>query len=274
MFLVKSMPFKRNANAVFTILILSLFVIPAKAQFLLDGFPAEKNKTTLALNTGYSGFGQYYAAPGKVGIGRKTAIVGLYGSYHLNDYIKFAASVPYLNVLGRDNQGLQDAFVQLQIMPYAKNGFQFYVLSGYGIPLSDYSTESAYSIGQQAEILSFGGGLQYTDKNYFSSFSYQFQNKSAPTPIAHQSQVRLGYFQGPYFFAFNYDLQSSDGGSDYRDGTSRPFTTLGTGYHKLGLTAYKRLSDHWGVSANLSQVVAGRNVGQATDFFIGIIWNN
>lgn len=257
------------------LLLLILSSLHTKGQFLVDGFKPEARTINLGLSSGISHFRNFYAAPGKVFIKRTTVINSLYLSAAPTTYLRVAANIPYFNVISGETNSFQDAVVQVQgISPYSLLNLRPYLLFTYSQPLQNYETEIADAIGQQAFIRGYGGGLQWTKDNYFASLSFQAQDKNPPTPSANQYQFRGGYFKNTWFYSLNLDIQKANGGSDYRDGNRQPFTTLGAAFTKLSATTYKRLSNQFGVSVSVGQVLAGRNVGQSTDLFIGLIWNS
>jgi len=254
-----------------TVILLTLTFLTCKAQFLADGFKKEQGDVTIGLSAGKQSWGTYYAADKNVGISRKSTIVSSYVSINPLTSLRIAASLPYIKVTKTDVKGFQDVFAQVQYMPLRTNNWTAYVLFGYGAPVSDYATESATAIGQQAVVRSYGLGAQYTQSWWFVSASFNHQEKNFPTPNAKQAQLKGGIFKGKWYGALRYDLQYSIGGSDYRDGTFRPFTTLGSGYSKISADVYRRLNKIFGVSISLSQTVAGRNVGNSTEAYVSFI---
>ncbi|TXC78639.1 hypothetical protein [Luteibaculum oceani] len=244
-------------------------------QFLLDGFKSNSGEFTVAASSGVQHFKRFYAAPGKVGVKRSTQINSLYFSGNLTNFLRIAGSLPHFRVIKSDVSSFQDATVQAQLIsPYSLWGLRPYFIYTYSQPLSSYATETATAIGQQAFVRGYGGGLQWTGKQYFAALSYQAQDKNPPTPSANQYHFRGGYFQNAWFYSLTLEIQKAIGGSDYRDGSRQPFTTLGADYTKLSTTVYKRITNQFGISANIGQVISGRNVGQSTELFIGLVWNS
>lgn len=249
-------------------LLLSSF---SRAQFLCDGFQAQAGQGVVAWSNGLSKFNKFYARDGQRGIGRTAFASSLYANYAPIKQLKVATVLPYISVKDQEQGGLQDAFIQLQFIPLSFNNTQIYFLSGYGLPLSDYETESAFSIGQQAEVFAFGFGLQKQWSKTFINAAYQYQTKSNPTPPAYQWQLKGGYFSGPWFLALRLDSQKSTGGSNYPDPNGQPFTSLGVDFTKISAEAYRHIKGPWGLSASLGQTLSGRNTGNTLDIYIGII---
>ncbi len=244
-----------------------------KGQFLVDGFQQQPKSVVAGLSTGINTWSEFYSAEGKVGLARETWISSLYASVNPIKSLRIAASIPYFEVRDKGIKKFQDVFVQAQYMPYNYKGITPFLLFGYGAPLTSYRTEIGNAIGQQAVLRGYGGGVQYTAKKWFGSAMFQYQDKNLPVPDARQWQLRTGYFAGKWFSALRFDYQASVGGSDYRDGTNRPFVTLGAGFSKLSLDVFYRLQKNLGVSGSFGQTLDGRNVGTATEYFIGIFWN-
>lgn len=241
------------------------------AQFLVDGFPKEKGDVTIAQSIGYASWDKYYAFDKKVDIAREATVLNSYLSVNPIKSLRVAASVPHIKVKGSDIQSFQDVFIQAQWMPLNKNGWSAYAIFGYGAPLATYETEIEKAIGQRAVIRSYGIGGQYTASFWFANVAYQHQEKNTPTPNAKQLQLKAGLFKNNWFVAAQYDKQYSIGGSDYRDGTFRPFTTLGSGYDKVGVNVYRKILQGLGASLGFYQTVNGRNVGNTSEVYFSVI---
>lgn len=255
----------------FTVLLLAQ--LNSSAQFLVDGFQQPKQSAIVGVSSGINSWSSFYSDQGEVGLQKKTWISSLYVSVNPIASLRIAANIPYFQVIDKNVKKYQDIFIQAQWMPISLNGFTPFLLFGYGEPLAEYRTEIGNAIGQQAVVRAYGFGTQYTQSNWFASFMFQHQSKNFPVPDANQWQLRSGYYKGNWFGAIRIDHQTSIGGSDYRDGTNRPFTNLGAGYTKISLDMYQRLTKNIGLSASVGQTLNGRNVGKAFEFFLGVIWN-
>ena len=255
----------------FLCLFISTLYSKGKAQFLVDGFQKEQGDVVLAAGAGFQSWKKFYAFDGNVGLSRKSTIYSGYLSINPIKQIRIAGSLPFIKVDGSNQGSFQDIFIQAQYLPFTYKGLSPYAILSYGAPLRPYETESAIAIGQQAMIRAYGLGLQYTKNWWFVSAAFQHQEKSKPTPNAKQAQFKVGAFKNKWFAALRYDIQYSTGGSDYRDNTFRPFTTLGSGYNKLGLDVYRRLNNFLGASISVNQTLSGRNVGNSTEVFISLI---
>ncbi|MGB0166206.1 MAG: hypothetical protein ACPF8V_05065 [Luteibaculum sp.] len=258
---------------IFALLLFLLFSCPSYSQFLVDGFRQPKQSAIIGLSTGVNSWDSFYSAKGEVGLQKKTWITNTYLSLNPIQSLRIAANIPYLSVIDKDVNSFQDLFVHAQWMPIQLAGFSPFLLFGYGEPLNTYQTEIGNAIGQQATLRAYGFGIQYTLGNWFGALAYQHQDKNQPVPDANQWQIRGGYFKGKWFAALRMDHQTSVGGSNYRDGSNRPFTTLGADFTNLSVDLYRRVFKNLGFSATIGKNLGGNNVGNSMEYFFGIILN-
>ena len=97
-----------------------------------------------------------------------------------------------------------------------------------------------------------------------------------PVPSSYPFAVKVGWAKEKQYIEIWYDQQFAIGGNDYHnnkfEGASYSFRTFGVSYGKLGVTYYKPFKNkHSGMSAGLSYVIWGRNIGQAIIASVGYV---
>jgi hypothetical protein len=289
---------KRN---LITCLLLSAIQFAAKAQTDIDALMMAKNNFCLGATYSHSSFENYWEGSLKrdnQNLGTvSTNMYSIMGNYGITDKLNVLFGLPYITTkasagtLHRSN-GIQDFSAWIKWMPVEKkltsnSVFSLYALGGFSTPSTGYQADYLpLSIGLHSTTFSGRLMVDYQNHDFFATASgtYQYRNNikinrtsyyttemhltnEVEMPDVASYNVRTGIrtFRviAEAFFQQNYTL----GGFDIRRNDmpfpSNKMNTSLLGVHvKYVLKKIPALS----LEAGGSYVVAGRNVGQATEF--------
>ena len=253
----------------FFIIIISLwFSFSLAAQPAVDGFMKGKGNIDVVGGLTFDSFLKFHASDGLASLSRTTTSASVFASAGITKWLDAQINIPYV-MTASNWSNLQDISVFLKgrfLNKTLKKGtFYSLVATGFSTPISNYPTQGLNAIGQQATAVDVRLVMQYFANNgWFGMLQVGFTGRSTPTPTSVPVAVKIGKAANNYYFDIYYDFQNAEGGSDYRDGTNRAFTTLGVSYHKLGGTFYKPFNEgKRGIALGAYSVLAGRNVGQS-----------
>lgn len=259
----------------FTILI-SFFV---NSQPAVDGFMKGKSNLDFALGGSFENFGLYFGALNEtVPIKRSTAAVNIFMAAGITDWLDVQVNAPYVSTKP-EFSGMQDfsSYLKFSILnKYYESGAQLRVMLavGYSFPMTDYNTENLFSIGQQAEAIESRLIVQVMRSNgFFMMFQGGYSDRQDPVPSSYASTLKVGWAKAERYIDIWYDQQIAVGGNDYLNysneiketgSTDITFTSLGVSYGKIGATYYRPIGESIGFAVGFSQVIWGRNIGQAS----------
>lgn len=248
------------------------------AQSAVDGYMKGKGNLDVVPGVSFENFSDYFGRLNELTTIKRTSIsVNLYSAMGITNWLDAQISVPYVFV-DEDNNGMQDFSAYLKgaiINKQCKSGTRFRLMISVGtsFPMSNYETESAYSIGQQAKALDGRIIIQITKPNgFFIMGQGGYTNRDEPVTSSYPAAIKIGWAKADYYIDFYYDQQIAIGGNDYLDygqekkdfgQTNITFQSLGVSYGKIGLSYYKPFKNNSGISFGGSYVLWGRNVGQA-----------
>ncbi len=252
------------------------FVLPIKAiaQPTVDGFMKGKGNLDLVGGLTFDTFSKFHAAGSLISLGRTTTSASVFASAGITNWLDVQVNLPYV-MTASNWSNLQDVSVfakgKFLNKSLKKGTFSALIVGGFSTPITNYPTQGLNAIGQQATATAAAAAaaarlvMQYFANNgWFGMIQGGFTSRSNPTPASIPVAVKIGKAANNYYFDIYYDIQNAKGGSDYRAGKNRAFTTLGVSYHKLGGTFYKPFNEgKMGVAFGAYSVLAGRTVGQS-----------
>lgn len=201
--------------------------------------------------------------------------MNIFIAHGLTDYLDILASVPYISNGGQES-ALQDGslFIRAKLLEFnlLSVNTRFMIGAGYMLPLSDYKTESANAIGQQAESKELRALVQFEKDAYFLLIKGGYSFRNEPNTDALQFVSKLGIAKEKYYADLFVEYLKADGGSDYpliNEGTTSSFQELGVGFLRIGVNGYKPLTNHLGIVGGLAYTLDGRNIGKTIRFSIG-----
>lgn len=295
-----------------TLLLATLLVAGATptlhAQSLVSGFMAGKGHGSVVVSGTVEQYTSAYLAPEKVSgvpVFREVHVnsVNLYGTYGLTDKIDAIVSLPYIQSKGQaagiaindlkslypeqgfvnTRQGFQDLTALLKFKSYTREiGSSILDLLGVmsvSTPVSNYETNTGLgyiiAIGNRAtKTTALGVAHLKTASGVFATGQVGYSLRTGDVPHALVGEAKLGY-AGPKNYVEAYaSFQESNGGTDITEpGFDGTFTATRVNYIRLGASAYRPITNGFGLTLGLSTYVAGRNIGKSTGGSAGITYN-
>jgi hypothetical protein len=192
----------------------------------------------------------------------------------------------------RWQKGFQDASGWLKYRFLNKSGFSLHAIAGASIPVSNYIPDFLpMSIGLQCKTatarllasyrhksgiyLTASGSYIFRSKITIDRDSYQADGKLYNTnkvsvPNAYDASARLGYLKKAIQAEGYIEYGACDGGDAIRR-NDMPFPTNNMKSTVVGVYA-KFQPKNIGVNARASHVIEGSNMGQATNFSVGVLY--
>lgn len=264
-------------------LVIVLFLLisaPAIGQGPVDGFMKGKGNLSMGLSYNYEKSSLFFAGNNKINLARTIQSLSLFGIYGISKKLDVQISVPYINMNNGGESNLQDASLYFKYALFKKNKFQLMGALGGYLPLSNYETGGGNAIGQQNTAIDTRLISQYFfDNGHFFTVQAGYFFKSSPTPSSLSASIKYGIASSKIYLDFWYEFHTSFGGTDYQGigdlnpSTQGGFKSLGFGYHKIGMTAYKEIAKSFGVFTNIAYTPLGRNIGQGIRLGIGFTYN-
>ena len=278
------------------------------AQSLVSGFMAGKGHGSAVVSGTTERYTSAYLAPEPVqGIPAFQEVrvnsLNLYGTYGLTDKIDAVVSLPYIQSKGqtlgatiddlnatrptegfaRSRQGFQDLTALLKFKSYTcEIGSSILDLLGVAsisTPVSNYQSNTGYgyiiAIGNRAtKYTALGLAHLKTASGVFATGQLGYSLRTGDVPHALVGEAKLGY-AGPKNYVEAYAaFQESHSGTDIsEDGFFGSFTGTRVNYVRLGASAYRPITNGFGLTLGVSTYVAGRNIGKSTGASAGITYN-
>lgn len=297
-----------RTHYLFTALLLWLPTL-THAQGLVDGFMKGKRKGSLALTASQEAFDSYYIGTKEVknsNLGTiTTQTLNAYASYGLDydldlivnaTYIRADASAGYW----QKQEGLQDVSAALRWEAFdykiGKARLSWLFAVGYSIPMQNYVIDSPVAIGHGSKNLDGRTLLHLKAGGFFLTGQYGYIRRSAvkldrpvnyydpgdPNNLNPNSGFKINVpdvtdlvirsgFATKYFYVDGWWQRQTPYGTGTDIGPGIPFPTNAIGFTRAGATLYVPLIKKFGVTANYSTTLDGRNVGKATRISGGIV---
>ncbi|GGM86071.1 hypothetical protein GCM10010967_17820 [Dyadobacter beijingensis] len=292
---------KKGLRLLGIVLAVAGFIPSAHAQMPNDAIYMGKNTACIAVSYTHSSWDKYWENSLKrenLNIGTHTTqsvmpmlAVGI--TKNLNAIV----AVPYIWTQAsagnlKWHKGIQDGSLWLKYRFLNKSGFSLHAIGGASIPLTDYIPDfMPMSIGMQCKTatarllasyrhksgvyLTASGSYIFRSKITIDRDSYQADGKLYNTnkvsvPNAYDASARLGYLKKGIQAEGFIEHGACDGG-DYIRRNDMPFPTNNMKSTVVGVYA-KFQPKNIGVNARASHVIEGRNMGQATTYSVGVLY--
>ncbi len=282
-------------------LLLLLIPIINFAQSPVSGFMKEKGQASVVLSYAAESYDSVYFVPSisdAVPIFRdiKIASQSLYAEYGVTNNFNVVVNIPYITAtgnatesslkdLGFENKraGLQDLkiYTKYNFGSYVSGKHQIDFIGVFGVELpmgykADEGFQSIIAIGDQARKLNFSGMMMYKNKNGFfgsGQIGNTFKNNRVPNALT--SEWKLGFAAKRFYIDafFATQLNSSAGVDILQPGFEGFFPATKVNYTRIGLNAYVPFSKYIGLTAGANKYISGRNLGIATGFYGGLVFN-
>jgi len=291
------------------ILPLAMFLLPAsflRAQTDLDAIMMSKKNLCIGGTYMYSSWDHYWEGTFKrnnLNIGKMSSqMFGLMGTYGISRKLNVIFGAPYVTThvtagTLHDQHGIQDLSAWLKWMAVEQNVgkgvLSVYVLGGGSIPLTNYIADYLpLSIGLQSKTLSGRVMVDYQVGKFFATLSGTYtwrsnikidRNSYYTTSLHLTNEVempdmtsvnfRTGYRSERWIIEAVLANMTTRGGFDIRKNdmpfpSNRMNATMVGPHFKYNFKAVDGLS----LEGGGSYTVAGRNVGQSTNFDAGVFY--
>ncbi|MDE3234607.1 MAG: hypothetical protein KGO81_01540 [Bacteroidota bacterium] len=303
------MKFKSKSHGVCILLCICshLFAITSFSQTTDDAIMMGKNNLCSGLMYSHSSWDHYWEGTFKrdnQNLGTvSTQMLAVMGNYGVSSKLNILFGLPYVQTQASAGtlhgmKGVQDLSLWVKWMPVEKDlgkgTFSLYLLGGASAPTHNYVVDYLpLSIGLKSKTLSAKLMLDYQLNNFFVTGSETYTYRSNITidrssyydntdlilsnevqmPDVNTIQLRTGYRSDRLIAEALITDMKTLGGFDIRK-NDMPFpsnqmniTTIGTNF-KYEIQKVLGLS----LTGGANYVIAGRNVGQATGFNIGVFY--
>lgn len=249
-----------------------LFCINVSAQGAVDGFNKGKGNLDLVFSSFFERSGYYFAGLERRKLERNLIGISVYGAYGITDKWDVIAATPLINFQPQDAQ-LFTKYRVFKVHLTNKLQWDLFPAMGVSFPMSNYKTETANAIGQRATQFMPKLITQFTGNKWFVQAQGGYNHALSPVVSSAVGSIKAGYFNSGWYFDCWFEHQEGFGDKDYLG--SVPFDSfreLVVTYNKVGVSIYKSFNQKIGGTLNISQVINGRNIGQATALSVGIVW--
>ena len=231
-----------------------------------------------------------------------SSMISVMGNYGISSKLNFLFGLPYVTTkVSAGNQhgmkGLQDLSLWLKYMPVEKDFsggvFSVYTMIGASLPVDNYVADDLpFSIGLHSKTLSLRGMLDFQHKSFFSTLSgtYTFRSNvqidrtAYYTTEMHYSNMvampdqtmftlRTGWRSDRFIAEAILNHLTTLGGFDITK-NNMPFLSNRMNMTTIGVNGKYNIAKVNGLSltGGADYTIAGRNVGQATNYNLGIFY--
>jgi hypothetical protein len=288
------------------LLLLLLYAGTLQAQTDEDAIMMSKNNFCVGGTYGYSSWDYYWEGTfhrDNLNLGTvSTQMVSLMGNYGITSKLNFMVGAPYVwthatagTLAGQ--HGIQDLSAWLKYLGLEKNAgkgvLSVYVLGGASLPLTNYIADFLpLAIGLQSKTLSGRLMVDYQQGNFFATALGTYTWRSDITidqnayytttlhltnrvdmPNVASEMLRIGYRSDRWIIEAVGANMNTLGGFDIRK-NDMPFPSNKMNSTTAGAHVKYSIKKIDGLSVNVDgdYTLAGRNVGQATNFDAGVFY--
>lgn len=243
------------------------------AQGPISGFMPGRGNTDFALSYAKESYDEYFFGSEKQDLENTIQSASLFIEHGFTDTLSMVLSVPYIWI-DTLNQGFQDAVVAIKYLNqrkrYNKSALSLITSIGISFPLTRYPITTDTPIGVRATTFQgrFLGQVQF-DVGAFLQFQTGIDFRLIPTA---QSSlpflIRTGFgakrlyadLWMEFYHTFNSGIDEQIAGG------------TGSNWTKIGGTVYYAIIPKFGVFLAGSQFLSGRNVGFASRYSVGLVY--
>ena len=278
----------------------------AKAQTDMDAIMMDKKQFCIGPMFGYSSWTNYWEGTLKrdnENLGTvSTQMFSVMGNYGVSGKLNLLFGVPYVKTKASAGtlhgmQGVQDLSLFVKWMPIEKDlgpgTFSIYTIGGVSFPLTNYVADFLpLSLGLRSKTASARLMADYQVNSVFAtaSYTYVFRDNvkidrtsyytteghitnEVEMPNASNFNLRAGYRSSKLIAEAVLNKWTTLGGFDITR-NNMPFPSNRMNATTVGLNGkYVVSKDHaLSLTGGVNKAIAGRNMGQATSFNIGIFY--
>jgi len=264
---------------------LSSALFPASAQGE-TGFLRGKGNTDIVLATTLDTYDEFWVGTDRVamaGVGEVDRMTyTLYSAYGATDDIDVILGASYVEAEADgagnfpDESDLQDALLAAKWRVYEhalESGTRFSValLPGVKLPLSDYEENNVTAIGDgQVDVRARFVSQVHFANGAFIALETGYDRRNGAPDDEFPIHLTLGatVLEGLTLSPFLSRVDSL-GGSDIGDPRGFPYNE--EDFTRVGLSAYYRLSQRFGLTGSWRTTIDGRNTGDVDGFSLGVV---
>ncbi len=271
------------------------------AQSPVSGFMKQKGQGSVVVSYASEKYDKVYLVPNEVdGVpvfnDVKIASQSLYAEYGVTNNFNVIVNVPYITATGNASEavltnlkfenkrsGLQDLKIYTKYnfnsYVFGKNQIDFIGVAGVELPLgykADEGLQSIIAIGDQSNKLNLSGIMMFKNQSgFFASVQIGNTFKGGEVPNALTSEWKIGFAAKSFYVDtfFATQLNSSSGVDILQQGFTGFFPATKVNYTRVGLNAYIPVLKYVGITAGANSYISGRNIGKATGFYGGLVFN-
>ena len=265
---------------------------PVVAQHLVSGFAQGKGRAAVALSYTRESFDEFYLGTQKTPIAIRKLdrivieSVNLYAAYGVSDKLDVVVNLPYISSQSRRldsdmkvrERNLQNAAAVVQWHAYRApcRGGTLSATGAVGVstPLSGYSTNLIYGIGNQSSHLNPSLLLQYQFANgLFATGQSGYSFRSHLVPDAVLLAAKVGYVGAHFYADASLTNQTSTSGIDIGGPGFTParFPETRVNTTNLGISVYAPVAGPVGLSVSGGTRLDGRNAGALRWYSAGLV---
>ena len=276
------------------------------AQTDIDAVMMNKKQFCAGVMYGSGSWGNYWEGTNK----RDNANLGIVsskefivqGNYGIKNNLNVLFSLPYISTKAtagtlHSMKGMQDFSLFIKYMPIEKEigpgVFSIYTIGGISFPTTNYVADYLpLSIGMHSTNLSFRGMIDYQINNWFATVSGTYIQRSnvkidrtsyyttelhytneVSMPDATSFNVRTGFRNEKIIAEAVLNNWTTQGGFDITK-NNMPFLSNKMNNTTIGFNGkyYVRNGGNLSLTGGFNYTVAGRNVGQVTNYNIGVFY--
>lgn len=280
----------RRVSAILSVTLPALFVAVGASHAGAQGdntFLRGKGRTDVSLSYSYDTYTKFWVGSQKVedpAVSRITReAANLWAAYGLDDRTDLVVSASYVDVesngiavpVNQDEHALQDATVgfkyRLNDWQLGPGGLALCFAPAVKIPMTHYENNAITAIGDGQIDYRFRGILQYTmNCGIWAAVESGYDYRTDSTPNEVPLNVTLGatLFDRLTIMPF-YSLVKSYGNKDIGQ---VPFPAVQEEFTRIGISAYFRLNEKFGVTAGYKETLDGRNTGDVYGYWLGVVF--
>ncbi len=287
-------------HLILTAVVLGALALPASAQSFVNGFFSGKGRGAVAVSYSAEHYDNVFLVPNEakgVPIFREVEVssVSMFATYGVTDRLEASMTLPYITARGNadpavleglgfenERKGLQDLSLALKYLAHRLNvgagRLDVAVSAGLRTPVGNYRVDeglqSILAIGNRATAVTGLALLHWQSAmGLFVTAQGGYSMRSGEVPDAWVGELKAGYAHRAFYVDVWYAGQRSIGGVNILgEGFTGFFPATDVTFTRVGLSAYVPVVGGLGLSGGISKYLTGRNVGEATGFYGGIVY--
>lgn len=289
-----------RTHVILTLTLFALLATGLPAQSIVNGFFSGKGRGAVAVSYSAEHYDNVFLVPNEakgVPIFREVEVssVSLFATYGIMDCLEATLSLPYITARGNadpavleglgfenERKGLQDLSLALKYRLHRfSTGMGMLDLGtslGLRTPVGSYRVDeglqSILAIGNRATAVT-GLALVHWQAamGLFVTAQGGYSVRSGEVPNAWVGELKAGYAHRSFYVDVWYAGQRSIGGVNILgEGFVGFFPATDVTFTRAGLSAFVPVVGGLGLSGGINKYLTGRNVGESTGFYGGIVY--